>query len=238
MQRNPAWTRDEIILASELYLRHDGQVLGPQHPDVLELSELLNSLPIHSEQLRRDKFRNPNGIGLKLSNIRSFDPDREGGSPHGSRLDGLLWEEFDGNTNRLLQTASAIRRSYALRETATTSIEEVESGYDPPEGRILMRLHTARERNASTVTRKIASVINAKAKLECEVCGFDFGRAYGQLGEGFIECHHNVPLPELNPGARTSLNELAVVCANCHRMLHRNGVKTVGQLIVQIGDRQ
>lgn len=233
-QRNPPWTRDEIILATELYLRHDGQVLGPQRPEVLELSEVLNSLPIHSEQLRRDKFRNPNGIGLKLSNIRYFDPHRDGGSPHGSRMDGLLWEEFKGDTRRLLQTASAIRQSYALRETATHSFEEVESRYDPPEGRLLMRLHRSRVHNASIVAKKVASVLHAKGTLECEVCGFDFEKLYGRLGAGFIECHHNVPLHELQPNTRTPLDELSVVCANCHRMLHRDGVKTVDQLLALI----
>jgi 5-methylcytosine-specific restriction protein A len=234
MKRNPPWTRDEIILASELYLRHDGQVLGPQHPEVLELSELLNSLPIHSEQLRRDKFRNPNGIGLKLSNIRYCDPARTGGSSNVSRLDGLVWDEFDGDMSRLLQTANAIRQSYALRETATNSIEEAESGYDPPEGRLLMRLHRTREHNASTVAKKIASVLHAKGTLKCEICGFDFEKLYGKLGTGFIECHHNVLLHKLKPIARTSLNELSVVCANCHRMLHRDGVKTVNQLLAMI----
>jgi 5-methylcytosine-specific restriction protein A len=44
---------------------------------------------------------------------------------------------------------------------------------------------------------------------------------YGQLGEGFAECHHTCPLAEL-PGERaTRLAGSAVVCANCHRMLHR-----------------
>ena len=41
------------------------------------------------------------------------------------------------------------------------------------------------------------------------------------LGEGFIECHHVTPVSELRAGTRTRLSDLAVVCSNCHRMLHR-----------------
>ena len=49
----------------------------------------------------------------------------------------------------------------------------------------------------------------------------DLSKTYGDLGEGFIECHHKVPVSELKPGAKTKLSDLAVLCANCHRMLHR-----------------
>lgn len=59
----------------------------------------------------------------------------------------------------------------------------------------------------------------AATTLACEVCGFDFEAVYGELGRGFIECHHVVPLSE---GQRkTSLRDLALVCSNCHRMAHR-----------------
>ena len=230
MQRNPPWARDEIILATEIYLSNDGQVLGPAHPDVLELSDLVNQLPIHAQALRHEQFRNPNSVGLKLSNIRFRDPDRPGGSPHGSKLDGLLWDEFDGDEQRLLRSAGAIRRGYALAETRPSMIEELESKYDPPEGRILMRLHSARERNPGTINRKIAAARKAGQGLGCEVCGFDFAQAYGEIGTDFVECHLDVPLDEMTPASRTRLDDLAIVCANCHRMLHRDGVRTTAQL--------
>ena len=228
--RNPPWARDEIILATEIYLRHGGQVLGPDHPDVLELSELLNILPIHEQALRRERFRNANGVGLKLANIRFRDPNRPGGSPHGSRLDGLLWEEFDGDESRLRKTAAAIRRSYALADTRPSAIEEIEGRYDPPEGRILMRLHSARERNPVIIERKIEAVKKEGRDLGCSVCGFDFEQAYGAIGRDFVECHLDLPLDEKKLTGRTSLADLAIVCANCHRMLHRDGVRTTSQL--------
>ena len=37
---------------------------------------------------------------------------------------------------------------------------------------------------------------------------------------GFIEIHHVSPLHTLKPGSQTRLQDLAVPCANCHRMVH------------------
>ena len=48
-----------------------------------------------------------------------------------------------------------------------------------------------------------------------------FAAAYGERGDGFIECHHTIPVRDLRPGSRTRLSDLALVCANCHRMIHR-----------------
>ena len=60
----------------------------------------------------------------------------------------------------------------------------------------------------------------------CMVCGFNFARAYGELGAGYIEAHHLDPLSERDSSEwteqlETSVDQVAVVCANCHRMIHR-----------------
>ncbi len=57
----------------------------------------------------------------------------------------------------------------------------------------------------------------------CMVCGFNFEEAYGKWGKGFIEVHHVRPLFQAKE-EKTLTNpetDLAVVCANCHRMIHR-----------------
>jgi putative restriction endonuclease len=58
-------------------------------------------------------------------------------------------------------------------------------------------------------------------RLFCEACDFDFSRKYGNVGDGFIEVHHITPVSELPPGAKTSVEDLVLVCSNCHRILHR-----------------
>lgn len=98
------------------------------------------------------------------------------------------------------------------------------------EGRELLRLHRRRERSPKAVRRKKETVLAASGKLLCEVCDFDFAVAYGDLGVGFAECHHRVPLAQLKVERRIRLSELAIVCANCHRMLHRRPMCSVEEL--------
>lgn len=57
----------------------------------------------------------------------------------------------------------------------------------------------------------------------CCVCGFDYARVYGEWGAGFAEVHHIVALGGAEAVIRETdpATDLAIVCANCHRMLHR-----------------
>lgn len=98
--------------------------------------------------------------------------------------------------------------------------------YMAAEGAATLRTHLRRERSKSLIER-------FKKQLEtftCSVCDFDFGETYGELGCGFIEAHHKVPVARLEPGARTRLEDLVAVCANCHRMLHRSGCLSIEDL--------
>jgi predicted HNH restriction endonuclease len=98
------------------------------------------------------------------------------------------------------------------------------------EGRTLLRLHRMRERNLRLVRRKKQSVLATAGRLGCEACSFDFAAIYGPLGDGFAECHHRTPLAALSGVTTTRLTDLAIVCANCHRMLHRRPYHSVEQL--------
>lgn len=111
-------------------------------------------------------------------------------------------------------------------DPATTDPEDAVSR---AEGRELLQLHRTRERDSELVTRKKRRVLAETDRLECESCGFDFAAVYGQLGIGFAECHHTQPLAQAGERV-TTLADLAVVCANCHRMLHRRPWRTVGEL--------
>jgi predicted HNH restriction endonuclease len=98
------------------------------------------------------------------------------------------------------------------------------------EGRTLSRLHLLKERNPCLVRRKKQAILTTTGRLKCEACEFDFAAFYGPLGDGFVECHHRTPLAELAGTTRTRLADLAIVCANCHRMLHRRPAHSVEQL--------
>jgi hypothetical protein len=106
------------------------------------------------------------------------------------------------------------------------------------EGGELFRLHRQKERNRKAVIRKKKMVLSALGKLACEACDFDFAEFYGALGAGFAECHHRIPLAELKEEHKIHLSDLAIVCANCHRMLHMKPLQTVEELRILIQARR
>lgn len=64
--------------------------------------------------------------------------------------------------------------------------------------------------------------------LTCFVCGFNFNRFYGKQGEGFIDIHHVKQLSEHNTAIPIDpAFDLVPLCANCHRMIHRNLKKNI-----------
>ena len=98
--------------------------------------------------------------------------------------------------------------------------EDEESAF--AEGTEAFRLHRARERDPKLANRAKRKRLEESGSLECEVCSFDFAAEFGDLGAGYIEAHHTTPVSELAGSRKTKLSELALVCANCHRMLHRS----------------
>ncbi|WP_285406582.1 DUF3578 domain-containing protein [Luteibacter sp. ME-Dv--P-043b] len=81
------------------------------------------------------------------------------------------------------------------------------------------RIHKRVERNQ----RLVEQVKKAKGP-SCEVCGMNFTQRYGSIGDGYIEAHHLRPVSTLEK-MRTELDpvkDFAVLCSNCHRMIHRS----------------
>ena len=106
-----------------------------------------------------------------------------------------------------------------------------------PEGRRIEKLHKSRERSSKVVAlAKQKHAERNKGKLPCEVCGFDFRSNYGDRGVHFIEAHHKVPLKKLDKmkSTATRVKDLAMVCANCHRMLHRTPLASIKELRKQL----
>ena len=100
-----------------------------------------------------------------------------------------------------------------------------------PEGARRYRIHTARERSRALVSKAKREHSRLHGgRLPCEVCGFDFNAMYGDRGSEYAEAHHRLPLSESGDDRESRAEDLAVVCANCHRMLHRSPFMTVEEL--------
>lgn len=222
MPRNPAWEREEIVLALDLYIRKGHKILPATAPEVVELSELLNSLPSSKNATDRSNYRNPNSVSMKLSNFKYFDPQKEiEGLPGGSILDRELFMELAPDYNRLEKLASAIRKTSGLRVQDFELLDPELSSFEATEGKLLFRLHLSRERSPKLAKQKKDQVLKRDGQLKCEVCSFDFVARYGEIGAGFMECHHTVPLSELSSDSKTKLSDLLLLCSNCHSMIHR-----------------
>jgi 5-methylcytosine-specific restriction protein A len=217
---NPDWTRDELILALELYFRVPLARGNKTHPECLKLSDFLNKLPIHSGALKSSTFRNANGVGMKLSNFLRFDPAYSGkGLPSGSLGEKEVWDSFAHDLTKLQAAAAAIRSGADVLLESGGAASQEDDGAE--EGRVLTRLHKLRERSPTLARKKKEAVLAKQGALRCEVCEFDFHATYGKLGEGFAECHHKVPISSYEITTKTTLADLHVVCSNCHRMLHK-----------------
>jgi 5-methylcytosine-specific restriction protein A len=162
---------------------------------------------------------------MKMMNFRRFDPtataEGRGGLTRGNKEEEIIWNEFADDPARLQGLATAIVT--ALRNDQDWKIES--SPYDDgfceaPEGRVLTRMHLTSERNRKLVERKKSIELSRTGRLVCEVCDFNFETRYGERGREFIEVHHTKPVHTLENGATTKLDDLALVCANCHRMIH------------------
>lgn len=223
--RNPKWHRDEIILALDLYSRLEPGQISSKNPDIEELSVLLNQLPIHDVRPDEAKFRNPNGVSLKLSNFLAIDDDYHGkGMQSFSKLDEKVFKEFESDTERLHNIAKRIRavsKDIDLSNQLYLINEEDDREFEVREGSVIYKLHKYRERDSKIIFKKKEIEFRKMGRLPCEACTFDFYKKYGQLGYKYIECHHRTPLSEFSSTSKTTLRDLALVCSNCHRMLHR-----------------
>jgi hypothetical protein len=127
IKRNPAWSREELILALELYLARG--IVDDRSAEVIELSKKLGKLAA-VEQINPQVFRNPNGVAMKLGNFAALDPNYSGkGLRGGGKNDKVIWDEFADNPYALAQAATQIRANLKATEQNTVNelVKESES---------------------------------------------------------------------------------------------------------------
>jgi predicted HNH restriction endonuclease len=101
---------------------------------------------------------------------------------------------------------------------ATLSNNDLDNSLESyTEGEKKLKYVTTYERNPRL--RRQAIAIRGTT---CHGCGFNFGKFYGQYGEGLIHIHHIIPVSELvEPKTVNPATDLVPVCANCHALIHR-----------------
>ena len=136
-------------------------------------------------------------------------------------LDPVEWaaKEVDGSPGDFLLVRG--------ERPATPAVEAPDLELSGFEGQLKIAFVDHRWREAKMRRAKIASAKKSNGgKLICEVpnCGFDFVERYGRLGTDYAQVHHLLPLSKSpKKGRKFKLTDLAIVCANCHAMIHRGG---------------
>jgi predicted HNH restriction endonuclease len=108
-------------------------------------------------------------------------------------------------------------------------VDEDEAEYH--EGRASYRKHRRLERNPVVVKNaKKRFISRNRGRLFCEVCKIDFEKRYGTRGRGFIEGHHKKPVAKMRENDKTRIEDIGMVCSNCHRMIHRRPAVSIEEL--------
>ncbi len=225
--KKPKWTRDEIIIILSLY--KNLAIKKVPHENILQAySNILDRLAKIKGIKSNDNgapYRSYSSVGLRIANfihLDDFNNPNKKGLHRFSKLVREIWDEFSENPIGLEQEAKRIIKSIDSEIKAKNPIEYDVGGNFVSEGaKKIIREHKSRERNPAIVIQKKEAVKKEKGFLACEVCGFIFKDTYGKHGEDFIECHHKKPIAQMKIGDKTFPTDLALVCSNCHRMIHR-----------------
>lgn len=169
---------------------------------------------------------------------------RDAYDSHLKKSSRVGWLDKRGNPNPLEEKAKGILEKYSnyteenfwelIRKYANLSIvnfgKEVEDliAIQEIEDKDTIETHTEGGKKVVISFRYERSLTlrNAAFKIhgyDCAVCGFNYETAYGVWGKGFAEVHHIEPLSEKGKDTRqtNAKTDLVVLCANCHRMVHR-----------------
>lgn len=128
-----AWSREELILAFDLYCRVPFSKTKANNPQVISLSHILE--------------RTPASIARKLGNFGAFDPELKNreisGLTHTSKLDQKIWDEFNLNWGRLVLEAEDLKKKmgYSVSTKSTQVLSPEKSGPTEREAKFRQRIH-------------------------------------------------------------------------------------------------
>lgn len=215
---NPRWSREETILALDLYNQLDGQIPPLEDDRVQALSKYLRELPDQGVLSKNESFRNPDGVVFKLNNIRSVATGK--GFKHTSLTDRAVWKELGGDPKRVALLAKQIRDGVTVTLSHPDKDDD-ENDVDEEfeEGRLLTKLHKSRERNRG-IRKKLLKSRLKRGRLCCDICAAKSPTSDAKLEDAIFEGHHIVPIAQ-SMTRQTRIKDMALLCANCHKLLHR-----------------
>lgn len=154
--------------------------------------------------------------GLPASEVkRILDPEAR------CNFGALVNNKYGGRVTPIVPQESTLIERFFTDKARQDRIKKKEA----MEGEEVIAEAKFRKRCAALVAQK-----KMQSDYRCEVCGMAFVERYGERGQDYIQVHHQDPVAMREKPSKTKLEDLNIVCANCHAMLHRGGLLTVRQL--------
>lgn len=157
MPTKKLWTKDELILAFNLYLKLPFGKMHKQTPEIIELANLLG--------------RTPSSIGMRLGNFASVDPYHQqrgvGGLKGGMNQVKPIWEEFSNNKEALIFESERI---LAEKENLTIETKFNELLFDIKDLKGEVKLREVKTRVNQNYFRQI---VLANYSNKCAITGID-----------------------------------------------------------------
>ncbi|MBN4081332.1 HNH endonuclease [Caldithrix abyssi] len=164
--------------------------------------------------------------------VRQLRPDIKSASQFDSLLESWLLENSQELRDIVLRHKSDTKDEALIRNAFYKASEQdillsEEFGLDANdlefrEGKEKLRSHLVKERNRHLVDlAKKSWLADGNGDIKCSICSFSFINVYGEIGEGYIEAHHTMPISEITANTIVKTSDIAPVCSNCHRIIHR-----------------
>ena len=206
------WSKLELILLIDIFLRRnykDERVISK----AFQYNEGLNSYLSRSHPVF---FKSKNDIKTLFKKFENWHTSQSVNDCNSYEF--FYFQDLIKQASSLTTVAGALR---IFIESQMVLYDFESSPMSLVEGESLEKKHFIRERDLRVVAAKKASVLKEKKYLACEVCDFNFEDHYGVHGANYAEVHHLKPISEFQSRSVTHLEDLAIVCSNCHRMIHR-----------------
>lgn len=120
MAKKNNWTREETIVAFNVYCKIPFKKSSKTHPTIIKYAKIIG--------------RSPSALNMKIGNLGRLDPDlrKDGivGLSNGSKTEEVVWNEFHGNWEKLAYESELLIAKFnnqSIENTMKFTVEEEEN---------------------------------------------------------------------------------------------------------------
>lgn len=121
MNTHKEWTREETIIAFNVYCKIPFKSSRKTNPTIIEYAKIIG--------------RSPSSLNMKIGNLGRLDPELRNqgvvGLAHGSKLEKTVWDEFHGNWEKLAYESELLiakMRNKTLEESTEIMLDDIPQG--------------------------------------------------------------------------------------------------------------